>query len=428
MERVLTKNIDKPDSHRLATYLEGGGYKALEKALTQYKPEEITDLVKRSNLRGRGGAGFPTGVKWSFMPKDTSKPKYLLCNADESEPGTFKDRVILEKDPHQLIEGIAIASYAMGVRRAYIYIRGEFALGAQRVEKALEEAYTGHLLGKNILGKGFDLDIALHVGAGAYICGEETALMESLEGKRGWPRIRPPFPANRGLFDCPTTINNVETLANVPHIIERGVEWYLSLGPERNNGPKLYCISGPLKKPGVYELPMGVPLREIIYDHCGGLLEGRELKGVIPGGSSTPILKPEEIDVKMDFDSLAKIGSMLGSAAVIVIDHTTCMVQSCLLLARFYHHESCGQCTPCRQGTGWIELILGRLEKGSGAEGDVDLILEVCGNIMGNTICPLGDAAAMAIAPTVRKYREEFEYHLRERRCLPETESIYSIF
>jgi NADH-quinone oxidoreductase subunit F len=421
MEKVLLKNIDLPDSHRIDTYIRSGGYRALSKVLSEYTPEEVIDLVKRSGLRGRGGAGFPAGVKWIFMPKGFERPKYLICNADESEPGTFKDRVILERDPHQLLEGIAIASYAMGVRHAYLYLRGEFPFGARRCREAVVEAQARDFLGEDILGKGFDLDIHVHLGAGAYICGEETALMESLEGKRGWPRIRPPFPAAQGLFGCPTTINNVETLCNVPHIIERGVEWYTGIGPEKNHGPKLYGVSGPVVRPGVYELPMSVTLPELLYDHAGGLLEGCRLKGVIPGGSSTPILTPEEIEVGMNFDALQKAGSMLGSAGVIVLDHTICIVRSTLVLNRFYAHESCGQCTPCREGTGWLELVLERLEHGEGEEGDVDLLIEISDNIMGNTICPLGDAAAMAVGPAVRKYKEEFEHHIRHRCCLPET-------
>jgi len=421
MEKVLTKNIHLPDSFKIDTYLSTGGYKALAKTLEEYRPEEVVELVKKSGLRGRGGAGFPTGVKWGFMPKATDKPKYLVCNADEGEPGTFKDRLILERDPHQLLEGIIISSYAIGAKAAYIYIRGEFNLAIERCEAAIREAYEHNFLGKDILGKDYSLDVFLAVGAGAYICGEETSLMESIEGKKGWPRIRPPFPASRGLFDCPTTINNVETLANVPHIVERGVEWYTSIGPEKNHGPKLYCVSGPVRHPGVYELPMGTPLAEIIYQHAGGMLEGKELKGVIPGGSSTPILKPDEIGVRMDFDSLAKIGSMLGSAGIIVLDKSMCIVRSTLILAHFYHHESCGQCTPCREGTAWLEDILHRIEEGHGRSGDIDLLLEICENISGNTICPLGDAATMAVAPAVRKYREEFEYHLEKGECLPET-------
>ena len=421
MEKLLTKNIHLPDSHKIETYRATGGYKALAKALGEYSPEDIIDIVKRSGLRGRGGAGFPAGVKWSFMPKGTERPKYLICNADEGEPGTFKDRVILEKDPHQLLEGIIIASYAIGAQQAYLYIRGEFNLAIQRCEAAIREAYEHNFVGQNIMGKDYSLDILLPIGAGAYICGEETSLMESIEGKKGWPRIRPPFPANRGLFGCPTTINNVETLANVPHIIERGVEWYTSIGPDKNHGPKLYCVSGPVKRPGVYELPMGTPLPEIIFDHAGGLFEGRQLKGVIPGGSSTPILRPDEIQVNMDFDSLAKAGTMLGSAGIIVLDHTICIVRSTLILANFYHHESCGQCTPCREGTGWLENILHHIEEGHGRPGDTDLLIEICDNIMGNAICPLGDAAAMAIGPAVKKYRDEFDYHLTNKQCLPET-------
>ncbi|MBW1872689.1 MAG: NADH-quinone oxidoreductase subunit NuoF, partial [Deltaproteobacteria bacterium] len=356
-EKVLSARFETADSMSLATYQADGGYTALKKAL-EMKPEEVIEVVKASGLRGRGGAGFPAGLKWSFVPKESDKPKYLCVNADEGEPGTFKDRYIMELDPHAIIEGSAITCYAFGSNVAYIYVRGEFKLPIKRLEQALAEARQAGLVGKNVLESGFDFEMWVHPGAGAYICGEETALIESNEGHRGMPRLKPPFPAVVGLFGGPTVVNNVETLAFVPHIINKGADWFAGLGPEKNGGTKLYGVSGHVKKPGIYELPMGTPLREIIYDHCGGIRNDRELKAVIPGGSSTPVLTADEIDVNMDFDSLAKIGSMLGSGAIIVMDQTTCMVRAITRLGKFYAHESCGQCSPCREGVPWIHKIL----------------------------------------------------------------------
>jgi NADH-quinone oxidoreductase subunit F len=416
-ERILLRCRDIPDLRSLAVYLRHGGYEASRKALTQHTPEQLVEMVKTSNLRGRGGAGFPTGMKWSFLPKQTDKPVYLAVNADESEPGTFKDREIMEDDPHQLLEGILIASFAIKCHRAYIYIRGEMLTGYERLVAAVKEAYEGGFLGKNILGTGFDLDVVVHRGAGAYICGEETGLIESLEGKRAYPRIKPPFPAVYGLFGCPTIVNNVETLACVPHIVARGAEWFRSIGPEKSPGPKLYCVSGHVARPGVYELPMGTPLREIIYEHAGGIPNGRQLKGVIPGGASMPVFTPAEIDVPMDMDSVQKAGSFLGSAGIIVMDDSVCMVDAMLNLAHFFHHESCGQCTPCREGTGWVEKVLHGLEEGHAAPSDVDLLLNIAGNMMGNTICALADAAAMPVRAFVTKYRAEFEEHARLGHC-----------
>src|SRR5229473_3591026 len=373
-EKVLLRHLDIPDIRKLDVYLAHGGYEAARKALTTLKPEEVTDQVKASNLRGRGGAGFVAGMKWGFLPKDSPKPVYLCCNADESEPGTFKDRAIIEWNTHVLLEGILIAAYAIKSHTAYIYIRGEFALGAKRLEVAIAEAYAKGLLGKNIFGTGYHLDVYVHRGAGAYICGEETGLIESLEGKRAYPRIKPPFPATHGLFACPTIVNNVETLACVPHIVLRGADWFRSIGPEKSPGPKLFCVSGHVVRPGTYELPMGTPLREIIYTHAGGIPNGRKLKGVIPGGASMPIFTPEEIDVPMDMDSVQKAGSFLGSAGIMVMDDSVCMVWTLMVLERFFHHESCGQCTPCREGTGWQHRVLVGLEEGGASPHDVDLL------------------------------------------------------
>lgn len=420
MERILTRNVGKEGSHTLAVYEASGGYQALRKALGAMTPEAVVEEVKRSGLRGRGGAGFPTGLKWSFMPKDAARPKYLICNADESEPGTFKDRVLIERDPHLVLEGCLVAAFAMGARAAFVYIRGEYVHGARILERAIEEAYEKGYAGKNVLGSGFDCDLVLHAGAGAYICGEETSLMSSLEGNRGYPRLKPPFPAQAGLWGCPTTINNVETLACVPFIVERGGDWFLSIGkPPKNTGPKLYALSGHVKRPGVYEAPMGLPLRELIQNLGGGMLrDGRPLKAVIPGGSSVPVLTADECDVDLDFDSLAAKGSMLGSAAVIVMDSSTCMVRAIERVAHFYAHESCGQCTPCREGCGWMERVLARIERGEGRQEDLDLLLDVSSHILGHTVCPLGDAAAMPVASFVTKFRPEFQYHIDHKKCM----------
>ena len=418
-ERVLFKNVDDPRSVEIDHYMELGGYQAIRKILRENTPDEVVEITKQSGLRGRGGAGFPAGMKWSFVPRDTGKPIYLCCNADESEPGTCKDRVIIEQDPHQLIEGIMIAAYAVECNLAFVYIRGEFSNGFRVLERVVDEARSRGFLGTGILGSKFDLDIVVHPGAGAYICGEETGLLESLEGKRGHPRQKPPFPAVEGLYGCPTVVNNVETLANLPHIFNRGVEWFQSLGtPPKNTGPKLYCVSGHVNRPAVLERELGVPLRELIYDICGGIRDGNELKGVIPGGSSTPILTPDEIDVKMDFDSLAAKGTMLGSAGVIVIDETTCMVRLAMRTARFYAEESCGQCTQCREGTWWMEQVLHRIEHGRGTMDDLRMIEDMCGNMKGVTICVLSDACAMPVEAMLGKYREEFEYHITEKRCM----------
>jgi len=419
--RILTANIDKPNSAAIDTYIAGGGYEAARTALGM-KPEEIVQIVKDSELRGRGGAGFPTGNKWSFVPKNAPRPTYLLANADEAEPGTFKDRVIIEKDPHLLVEGMIIAAFAIGSNpMAYIYIRGEFHYGATVLVKALEEAREKGFLGKNIFGSGWDFDITVHRGAGAYICGEETGLIESIEGHRGQPRVKPPFPAVVGAFGGPTVVQNVETLACVPLIIKNGAEWFKSFGQPKNTGPKLYCVSGNIAKPGVYEFPMGVNLKELLFEHAGGIPNGRKLKAVIPGGASAPMLTPDEIDLPLNFDAVMKAGSMLGSAAIIVLDDSVCIVDAVWRLAKFFAHESCGQCTPCREGTNWMESILDRLERGEGRQQDADLLLDMADNIGGKSLCALGDAAIGPVISSVKKFRDEYLHHVTHKSCLPGT-------
>lgn len=420
MEKILFKYIDVPDQYKIDTYIKNGGYRALPKALKEYSPDDLIEIVKKSGLRGRGGAGFPAGLKWSFVPKDSPKPKFLLCNADEGEPGTFKDRWLIEKDPHQLIEGIIISSYAIGVHRAFIYIRGEFAFAAERLENAINEAYQKGYLGKNILGSSFDLDLEVYRGGGAYICGEETSLMESIEGNRGNPRLKPPFPASVGVYKNPTVINNVETLSNVPHIVLNGAGWYAGIGTPKSTGTKIFSLSGHVNKPGNYELPMGTPIRELVYDHGGGMKDNRNLKAVIPGGVSTPVLTSQSLDVKMDFESLFEAGSLLGSGAVIVMDETTCMVKVAYRLSRFYEHESCGKCVPCREGTRWIRMIMERIKNGRGREEDINLLLDICTNIAGKTVCPMGDAAVVPIMSTIEKFRNEYEYHIKNKKCMVE--------
>jgi len=409
MEPILLRAEHEKESRAIATYLRMGGYGALKKALAM-TPESIREEVKNSGLRGRGGAGFPAGVKWGFVPQDSPKPKYLVCNADESEPGTFKDRKLIHTDPHMVIEGIIIASYAIDAHTAYIYIRGEFYEEAEILERAIAEAYAKGYLGKNILKSGYDLDLFVHRGAGAYICGEETALLESIEGKRGQPRLKPPFPAVVGLFGCPTVINNVETLACVPHIVERGAEWFSSIGRPRNTGPKLFCVSGHVNRPGVYELPLGVTYREIIEKHCGGIRGGRKLKAFIPGGSSAPILPASAIDIKAEFDSVAEAGSMFGSGAIIVMDETVDMVWALENLMTFYAHESCGQCTPCREGSDWAKDIVKRIRRGYGQPKDLEALERISRFAsQGMTICPLGDAFCGPIASFLKHFRDEFE-------------------
>ncbi len=417
-EAVLLSRVELKNSHTLKVYEENGGYQALKKVLDKVEPSNLIDEIKTSGLRGRGGAGFPAGVKWGFIDKDSPKTKYLACNADEGEPGTFKDRLLMMKDPHQLIEGIIISSYAIGVETAFIYIRGEYHNEADILDAAIAEAYKGGYLGKNILGSGYDIELILHRGAGSYVCGDETALMESIEGHRGNPRLKPPFPAVVGLYGGPTVINNVETLSAVPFIISKGAEAYAAIGTKESAGTKLFCVSGNVNNPGVYELPLGFPMKKLIYEVCGGMKDGRKLKGVIPGGSSTPILLPDEIeDLDLAYESTTPGGFMLGSGAVIVIDERWCMVKIATRLAKFYAHESCGQCTPCREGTTWTYKILKRIEAGGGQKGDPELLLDIQDNIFGKTLCPLGDAAAMPIIAIVEKFRDEFDLHIKEARC-----------
>ena len=417
-ELLLTRNIHRERSETIDVYLRHGGYEALRKVLKGTTPEALLNEVKASELRGRGGAGFPAGMKWSFLPKTKDKPRYLCVNADESEPGTFKDRLLIEKDPHLVLEGIILASYAIECHTAFFYIRGEFHRGARTFEKAIAEAYQKGFLGKNILGSGYDLDVLVYRGAGAYICGEETALLESLEGKRGLPRLKPPFPAVVGLYGCPTIINNVETLANVPYIAERGAAWFASIGRPKNTGPKLFCLSGHVRKPGVYEAPLGIPLLELLNDRAGGMLHpDRPLKACVPGGSSMKILPASRCDVLLDFDSLAAAGTSLGSAGGMVMDSSTCMVGALLNLAEFYAHESCGQCTPCREGTGWFVQVLRRLETGQGRPEDPDLLIDVARKVEGNTICPFGEAVAWPVASYVTEFRSEFNDHVTRKAC-----------
>ncbi len=412
--KVVLTTLDAEQPWSMETYLSLNGYQAWRKILQEKTaPEEIIETVKDSSLRGRGGAGFPTGLKWSFMPRSAPVQKYLLCNSDESEPGTCHDRDILRFNPHAVVEGMAIAAYSMGATVGYNYIRGEFRHQPfERFEMAVKDAYEAGLLGKNILGSGIDLDIHTALGAGAYICGEETALMESLEGKKGQPRFKPPFPANFGLFGKPTTINNTETLASVPAIMRNGAAWFLQIGKPNNGGPKCFSVSGHVNNPGNYEVPLGTPFSELL-EMAGGVLNGRKLKGVIPGGSSMPVLPADVIMAcDMDFDSLSKVGSGLGSGAVIVMDESTCMVKACTRISRFYHMESCGQCTPCREGTGWMHRLLKGIVAGKGEQSDLDLLLSAAGQIEGHTICAFGEAAAWPVQGFLRHYRNEFEYYI----------------
>jgi NADH-quinone oxidoreductase subunit F len=418
-ERVVLKDIDTPGLSRLGVYEAHEGYAALRKALTApgMTPDQVRDEVTASNLRGRGGAGFPTGRKWSFMPKPDGGPRYLVCNADESEPGTFKDHEIMRKNPHLLVEGMILAAYAMHASRGFIYLRGEFREVRDLVDAAIQEAYGAGYLGRDILGSGFSFDLSTYLGAGAYICGEESALLDSLEGKRGFPRLRPPFPANAGLYARPTTVNNVETLANVPAIIRRGASWFAALGTEKSGGTKIFSISGHIARPGNYEYPMGTPLKVLLYEAAGGPLPGRTLKAVIPGGGSAGLLVPEQFDLPMDFEPIAQAGSMLGSAGVIVMDDRDCMVGASLSLMEFYADESCGKCTPCREGTRWLEMVLRRLEDGLGEDADRALLDTVPSNILGNTFCGLGDAAVGFLMSALKRFRPEFDAHIDGRAC-----------
>ncbi|MBF0429271.1 MAG: NADH-quinone oxidoreductase subunit NuoF [Magnetococcales bacterium] len=417
--KIVYKNIHLANSHTLAVYQANGGYKSVVKAMDM-GCEEVIEEVKRSGIRGRGGAGFPAGLKWSFIPKNDPRPRYLCCNADEGEPGTCKDRDILRYDPHLLIEGMIICGFAVGAEQGYIYIRGEFYREAERLQAAVDEAYAQGILGDNVLGRGIKFHLAVHRGGGAYVCGEETGLIESLEGKKGQPRLKPPFPANIGLYGCPTVINNVETLASIPAIIEQGGAWYGNLGVPKSSGTKIFAVSGHVNKPGNYEVELGIPLKTLLEQHAGGVRGGwNNLKGVIPGGSSSPIL-PADLcaTITMDYEALGKAGTMLGSGAVIVIDKSVCIVRAVARLSRFYRHESCGQCTPCREGTGWLAQIMERMEAGQGTHEDIDLLLDICANIGGKTICALGDAAAGPILGAIRAFKEEFIYHVEHGRCM----------
>jgi len=425
--KILLEHIDVPGINTFDTYRKMGGYRSVEKALKTMSPDDVVEEVKKSGMRGRGGAGFPTGMKWSFLAKPVGVPRYLVCNADESEPGTFKDRYLMEKIPHALIEGMITSSYALGANTSYIYIRGEYFYVLRILEKAIAEAYANGFLGKNILGSGYDLDLYVHPGAGAYICGEETALLESLEGKRGNPRVKPPFPAIAGLYACPTVVNNVETIAAIAPIVNMGGEEYAKIGIGRSTGTKLISASGHINNPGIYEIELGLPVEEFIYSdkYCGGIKNNKKLKAVVAGGSSVPIL-PANLILKtanneqrlMSYESLSDggfvSGTMLGSGGFVVYDEDSCIVRNTWNFARFYHHESCGQCSPCREGTGWMEKVLHRIEYGHGKLSDIDLLVEVSKKIEGNTICPLGDAAAWPVASAIRHFREEFEWHIKE--------------
>ena len=414
--KILTKRFELPNSASLDTYLGADGFQAFRK-VQEMTPEQIIDEVKASNLRGRGGAGFPTGMKWSFVPRNSPKPKYVICNADESEPGTCKDRVLMENDPHQLIEGMMIAGRAIDSHAGYIYIRGEYRYLIEVMDRAIDEAYARGILGDNVMGTGWKFDLRTHTGAGAYECGEESALLDSIEGKRGIPRLKPPFPAVVGAWQCPTVLNNVETYCAIPAIIRDGGAAFASLGPPKNGGTRLFCLSGHVNKPGVYELPMGFNLLRMIDEVGGGMRNGKKLKAVIPGGSSCPVLRADECDLAMDYDTVAKAKSMLGSGGVIVMDEDTCMVKAMLRIMRFYAHESCGWCIPCREGTTWLRKILVRFHEGGGRSSDIDLMYDVAKNMFGRTFCALGDAAAMPMMSFVEKFRDEFEAHAGGKPC-----------
>ena len=420
---VLSTRFKDPEETWLEAYIADDGYLAARKALTSMTPAQVIEEVTRAKLRGLGGAGFPAGRKWSFVPKETTKPKYLVVNADEGEPGTFKDRYIMERDPHALLEGMIISAYAIGSHKAYVYIRGEYFRSAKRLQRAIEEACSHGWLGKNIQGTGFDLDVVIHRGAGAYICGEETALLTSLEGGKGFPRLKPPFPAISGLFASPTIVNNVETLACVPFILRHGAERFAEIGTENQGGTRLFCVSGHVVRPGVYEAPVSVTLRELI-ESAGGVRDGNKLKAVIPGGISAKILTADEVDVAMDFDSLMAAGSMAGSGGVIVMDETTCMVQALDSAARFFADESCGQCSPCREGTGWVHRMLRRIVEGKGSVQDLDNLLAIAGDMEGNTICVFADAAAWPVQSYIKKFRHEFEEYIHSGRSAEQKEAV----
>jgi NADH-quinone oxidoreductase subunit F len=414
--KIVTANWDDPNAAGIDGYLANGGYEGLKKALGM-SSAEVIDLVKASGLRGRGGAGFPTGVKWSFVPQNTGKPTYVVSNFDESEPGTYNNRELIEREPHQFLEGLAIAAYAIGSHTAFVYCRGEFLWPGTVLKRAIAEAYDKGFFGTGIAGSAYDLEVVLHRGAGAYICGEETALLSSLEGYRGQPRLRPPFPAVEGLYEAPTLINNVETLCNVPHILTKGAEWFAKIGPEKSPGTKVFSVSGKVERPGNYELPMGTPLRTLLEDHAGGVLGGKRLKAWTPGGSSTPMLTDEHLDVGLDFESVQAAGSLLGTGAIIVMDETDCIVEATRRLVEFYAHESCGKCTPCREGTWWGSRVLGRIESGFGREEDLPLLDDLGTNILFRAFCALADGAVSPIQSSLQYFRDEYEQHIRDGRC-----------
>jgi NADH-quinone oxidoreductase subunit F len=414
--QVLTSRWQDGQAHQFDHYQELDGYASLDTAFAE-SPADLVQVVKDSGLRGRGGAGFPTGMKWGFLAKGTGKPTYLVVNADESEPGTFKDMELLERDPHALVEGVIVSAYAIGCSTAFIYLRGECGFAGRRLAAAIGDAYERGLLGRDIKGSGFDLEVVLHRGAGAYICGEETALLSSLEGERGQPKLRPPFPAVEGLYRAPTTVNNVETIATVPWILRKGVDWFRSMGTERSPGPKLFSVSGDVRNPGNFEFPLGVPAREVIMEAAGGLLEGKELKAWTPGGSSTPMLTGDHLDVAMDFEGIQAAGSLLGTAAVIVMSTDVCIVRACLNFTEFYAHESCGKCTPCREGTDWMRKILMRMERGQGREEDLDTLQDICDGIFGRSFCALGDGATSPVVSGLKYFRDEFSQHVRDHGC-----------
>lgn len=427
MVKVILKDI--PDLDKLDVYVKNGGFTALKKSVTEMSPDDVIDVVKKSNLRGRGGACFPTGLKWSFMPKGNEQPKFLCCNGDESEPGSFKDREIFEKNPFQFIEGSLIAAYAIGAKAVYVYIRGEYWKWINIMNEAIRECYVKGYIGNNIMGTGFNCDMYLYKGAGAYICGEESAMMNSLEGKRGYPRIKPPFPAQKGVWGYPTTINNIETLACVPEIINKGAEWFAGIGNPKHPGTLLYGVSGHVNKPGVYELPSGTPLMTIINDYAGGVLNGKKIKMVIPGGTSMPPLTAAECEnINMDNESLKEIGSAIGTGGIIVMDEDTDLVQVLTRITHFYYHESCGQCTPCREGCGWMLRVLERIEAGLGRQSDLDLLVSVAKNIEGNTICALGEAAAWPVKFTITKFLDDFKAAIpADESALPEMNKVHAL-
>jgi NADH-quinone oxidoreductase subunit F len=414
---LLFKDIDTPALRSIDTYRKGGGYETLAATLNKTSADQVIEVVKASGLRGRGGAGFPTGLKWSFVPKGSPKPRYIVCNADESEPGTFKDRELMEKNPHLLIEGMILAGYSIGSKVGYIYLRGEFEYIQQIIDKAIAEARAAGLLGDSVAGSGYAFELHTHLGAGAYICGEETALLSSLEGYRGQPRLKPPFPAVEGLYACPTVVNNTETLMCVPHIIKNGAAWYRQWGTEKSAGTKVFSVSGPVKRPGNYEVPLGYSMKTLIEQDCGGMVEGLKLKAVIPGGSSVPLLPAADLDTPLDYESMNAKGTFLGSGGVIVIDDQTCIVDALWNVTRFYEHESCGKCTPCREGTYWMAEVFERLENGHGKETDIELLASVADNILGKSFCALGDAAAMPVQGALMHFRDEFEHHVKHKSC-----------